>query len=216
MIYICMVNKNENLKELKLGNLLPVMESFYTIQGEGFYKGHAAYFIRTGGCNVGCHWCDVKESWNFKKHPLTDIKRLVKNAKKFCEIVVITGGEPLMWNMDPITKLIKQNNLKSHIETSGSNKLTGYWDWICLSPKKKKSPVEEIYQKADELKIIIFDEDDLIYAEEQSKKVSQKCILYLQPEWSKRNEVMPMVVDYVLKNIKWKVSLQTHKYLNIP
>ena len=210
------MERNKRFEKLKYGKFLPVMESFYTIQGEGFFKGHAAYFIRTGGCNVGCHWCDVKESWNFKKHPLKDIQDLVKNAKKFCDIVVVTGGEPLMWNMDPLCKLIKKNNLKSHIETSGSNQLTGSWDWICLSPKKKKSPTKEIYEKADELKIIIYEKEDLVYAEQQAKKVSEKCILYLQPEWSNRDKVIPIIVDYVLANRKWKVSLQTHKYLNIP
>lgn len=209
---------NENVIDIKLsqGLRLPVMESFYTIQGEGFYKGSAAYFIRIAGCDVGCHWCDVKESWDSDLHPMYSVKEIVENAKKHSEMVVITGGEPLMWDMNPLTKLLKENNLKIHIETSGSNKLTGFWDWICLSPKRRKSPKAEVYEKANELKIIVFNKHDLKYAEEQAKKVSKKCILYLQPEWDKRDKMIPIIVDYVMKNTQWKISLQTHKYLNIP
>mgnify|MGYP000495211832 FL=1 len=209
---------NENVIDIKLsqGLRLPVMESFYTIQGEGFYKGSAAYFIRIAGCDVGCHWCDVKESWDSDLHPMYSVKEIVENAKKHSEMVVITGGEPLMWDMNPLTKLLKENNLKIHIETSGSNKLTGFWDWICLSPKRRKSPKAEVYEKANELKIIVFNKHDLKYAEEQAKKVSKKCILYLQPEWDKRDEMIPIIVDYVMMNTQWKISLQTHKYLNIP
>ena len=209
---------NENVIDIKLsqGLRLPVMESFYTIQGEGFYKGSAAYFIRIAGCDVGCHWCDVKESWDSDLHPMYSVKEIVEIAKKHSEMVVITGGEPLMWDMNPLTKLLKENNLKIHIETSGSNKLTGFWDWICLSPKRRKSPKAEVYEKANELKIIVFNKHDLKYAEEQAKKVSKKCILYLQPEWDKRDEMIPIIVDYVMMNTQWKISLQTHKYLNIP
>ena len=210
------MNQNEVNLDLSKGLKLPIMESFYTIQGEGFYKGSAAYFIRIAGCDVGCHWCDVKESWDSDLHPIYSIQKIVQKAKQCSKMVVITGGEPLMWNMDPLTELLKENNLKIHIETSGSNKLTGIWDWICLSPKKRKSPLAEVYKKANELKIIVFNKHDLKYAEEQAKKVSKNCMLYLQPEWEKREEMIPLIVDYVMNNTKWKISLQTHKYLNIP
>ena len=206
---------NINLK-INEGTLLPLMEAFYTIQGEGFYKGSAAYFIRLGGCDVGCHWCDVKESWDSDIHPPTDIVNIVNEAKIHSKTVVVTGGEPLMWNMFPLTKLLNVNNIKTHIETSGAYELTGDWDWICLSPKKNKNPLNEIYKKANELKVVVYNLNDLQFAEKQSEKVNNDCILYLQPEWSKRDEMMPIIVDYVMKNTKWKVSLQTHKYLNIP
>lgn len=198
------------------GEMLPLMEEFYTIQGEGFHKGTAAYFVRIGGCDVGCHWCDVKESWNADIHPPTAIEQIVKNASFHSNTIVVTGGEPLTWNMNPLTNSLKKMNLQVHIETSGAYDLTGEWDWICLSPKKIKLPKEEIYQKANELKMIIYNLDDFRFAEEQSAKVNDQCILYLQPEWSKRDKMIPQIVEYVMKNPKWKVSLQTHKYLNIP
>lgn len=204
-----------NLK-INEGTLLPLMEAFYTIQGEGFYKGSAAYFIRLGGCDVGCHWCDVKESWDPKIHPPTNIKNIVKEAKSYSDTVVITGGEPLMWNMFPLTKLLKKNKIKTHIETSGAYELTGDWDWICLSPKKIKNPLNEIYKRANELKVIIYNLNDLEFADKEAQKVNNDCILYLQPEWSNRDKMMPIIVDFVMRNTKWKVSLQTHKYLNIP
>ena len=192
------------------------MEEFYTIQGEGYHTGTAAYFIRIGGCDVGCHWCDVKESWNADLHPPTSSDLIVENAKKYAKTVVITGGEPLMWDMDYITENLQKNNTKTHIETSGAYKLSGVWDWICLSPKKTKLPLQEIYQKADELKMIIYNKSDFKFAEEQADKVNEKCELFLQPEWSHREKMTPLIVDYVMKNPKWKISLQTHKYLNIP
>lgn len=198
------------------GVMLPLMEEFYTIQGEGFHKGTAAYFIRVGGCDVGCHWCDVKESWNAAIHPPTHIDTIVKNAEKNSKTIVITGGEPLTWDMNPLTKLLKEKELQIHIETSGAYKLTGTWDWICLSPKKIKLPEPEIYAVANELKMIVFNKDDFRFAEEQAQKVNKNCILYLQPEWGKRDKMIPEIVDYIMKNPKWKVSLQTHKYLNIP
>lgn len=216
MIYICPVDKNLDKSDIELGLKLPIMESFYTIQGEGYYSGSAAYFIRVAGCDVGCHWCDVKESWDSNIHPVISITMLVDNAIKHSKMVVITGGEPLMWNMNPLTKLLKQNGIKVHVETSGSNTLTGSWDWICLSPKKRKPPSDEVYLRANELKVIVFNKHDLIYAEEQSKKVNKKCILFLQPEWDKKDEMLPIIVDYIKKNDKWKISLQTHKYLKIP
>ncbi len=208
--------KKETQDLVNKGVMLPLMEEFYTIQGEGYHKGTAAYFIRVGGCDVGCHWCDVKESWNAELHPPTSIDKIVNNASNYSNTIVVTGGEPLTWNMDPLTKMLKEKNLQIHIETSGAYKLTGVWDWICLSPKKIKLPKDEIYQRANELKMIIFNQDDFRFAEEQAAKVNKNCLLYLQPEWSKREKMMPEIVDYVMKSPKWKVSLQTHKYLNIP
>ncbi|WP_421806651.1 7-carboxy-7-deazaguanine synthase QueE [Flagellimonas sp.] len=207
----------ENVMDLvEKGLMLPLMEEFYTIQGEGFHKGAAAYFIRVGGCDVGCHWCDVKESWNAETHPPTPIDSIVANAEKYSNTIVITGGEPLTWDMGPLTEGLKAKNMNIHIETSGAYPLTGVWDWICLSPKKNKLPVGDIYKKAHELKVIVYNKHDFIFAEEQAAQVSEDCILYLQPEWSVRDKIMPLIVDYVMKHPKWKVSLQTHKYLNIP
>lgn len=198
------------------GKLLPLMEEFYTIQGEGFHTGKAAYFIRVGGCDVGCHWCDVKESWDANLHPPTLSTSIVENVKKYAKTVVVTGGEPLMWNMDFLTSELKNIGIKTHIETSGAYPLSGIWNWICLSPKKTKLPLENIYLKANELKIIIQNKHDFKFAEAQSLKVSASCELYLQPEWSKRELMTPLIVDYVMRNPQWKISLQTHKYLNIP
>ncbi|WP_335964652.1 7-carboxy-7-deazaguanine synthase QueE [Galbibacter sp. PAP.153] len=210
------MEKEAILAKVNAGEMLPLMEEFYTIQGEGFYKGTAAYFIRIGGCDVGCHWCDVKESWNADTHPPTEVRSIVENAAKYSDTIVITGGEPLTWDMTFITSELKKKGLKIHIETSGAYKLTGAWDWICLSPKKMKLPTEEVYKKAHELKVIVYNLHDFKFAEEQAEKVNKDCILYLQPEWSKRDKMIPEIVDYVMKNPKWKVSLQTHKYLNIP
>jgi 7-carboxy-7-deazaguanine synthase len=208
--------KKDILELVNSGKMLPLMEEFYTIQGEGYHKGTAAYFIRIGGCDVGCHWCDVKESWSSELHPPTDIAEIVNNAVKNSNTIVVTGGEPLTWNMGPLTEQLKLRGVQTHIETSGAYSLTGEWDWICLSPKKIKLPKEEIYTKANELKCIIYNDNDFKFAEEEASKVNDKCILYLQPEWSKREKMMPSIVDYVMTNPKWKVSLQTHKYLNIP
>lgn len=198
------------------GTMLPLMEEFYTIQGEGFHKGTAAYFIRVGGCDVGCHWCDVKESWNADLHPPTEVNQIVANAAKYSNTIVVTGGEPLTWDMTALTSKLKAKGLQTHIETSGAYKLTGLWDWICLSPKKLKLPTKEVYKNAHELKVIIYNKDDFNFAEKQALNVNDNCILYLQPEWSNRENVTPLIVDYVMKHPKWKVSLQTHKYLNIP
>lgn len=209
--------KESEVKELvATGEMLPLMEEFYTIQGEGYHKGTAAYFIRIGGCDVGCHWCDVKESWNAKLHPPTSVEAIVENAVRYSKTVVVTGGEPLTWDMTRLTALLKEKGAAIHIETSGAYPMTGIWDWICLSPKKIKLPTEEIYQVANELKVIVFNKHDLVFAEEQAAKVNSNCILYLQPEWSNREKMIPLIVDYVMQNPKWKVSLQTHKYLNIP
>lgn len=198
------------------GLMLPLMEDFYTIQGEGFHTGRAAYFIRIGGCDVGCHWCDVKESWEATLHPPTSIDVIVDNVNKNADTVVVTGGEPLTWDMTLLTQRLKEKSLKIHIETSGAYKISGKWDWICLSPKKNKLPIEDIYEKANELKIIVFNNHDFIFAEEQAKLVNKNAVLFLQPEWSKREEMTPKIIDYVMNNPKWQISLQTHKYLNIP
>jgi organic radical activating enzyme len=201
---------------IKKGEMLPLMEEFYTIQGEGYHTGTAAYFIRVGGCDVGCHWCDVKESWDANLHPPTLADVIVENVKKYANTVVITGGEPLMWSMDYITKKLQENNIRTHIETSGAYNFSGQWDWFCLSPKRTKLPLEEVYEKADELKMIIHNNNDFKFAEEHAAKVPKDCQLFLQPEWSKREKMTQKIVDYVMEHPKWKISLQTHKYLNIP
>ncbi len=210
-----MLSKQTQLAVEK-GEMLPLMEEFYTIQGEGFHTGTAAYFIRIGGCDVGCHWCDVKESWNAELHPPTATDIIVANAKKYADTVVVTGGEPLTWDMTLLTQKLRDNNLKIHIETSGAYPVTGSWDWFCLSPKKNKLPVAGAYAIANELKVIVHNKHDFIFAEEQAAKVNPNAILFLQPEWSKKEEMTPLIVDYVMNNPKWRVSLQTHKYLNIP
>ena len=210
------MSKNNIENKIRLGLMLPLMEAFYTIQGEGYHKGSAAYFVRIGGCDVGCHWCDVKESWDASSHPPTDIRKIVKEASGFSDTIVITGGEPLMWNMNPLTYLLKKKNLKTHLETSGAYDVTGKWDWFCLSPKKNKKPKKKSYEIANELKVIIYNKHDFKFAENQSQKINSDSKLFLQPEWSRREMVMPLIVDYVMKNPKWKVSLQTHKYLKIP
>lgn len=199
------------------GSLLPLMEEFYTIQGEGYHTGKAAYFIRLGGCDVGCHWCDVKESWDASLHPLTHTDTIVHNAKQHpAQTVVITGGEPLLYNLDSLTLKFKDQGIQTFIETSGAYPLSGHWDWICLSPKKFKSPLPEVSAAAGELKVIIFNKSDFLWAEEHASRVNPACKLYLQPEWSKAAEVTPLIIDYVKDNPKWNISLQTHKYLNIP
>jgi 7-carboxy-7-deazaguanine synthase len=195
----------------------PVMEQFYTIQGEGYHQGKAAYFIRLGGCDVGCVWCDVKDSWDATKHPLFGIDNLINNVTATnAKLVVITGGEPLMHNLVGLTKSLQAKGLQTNIETSGSHPLTGNWDWICLSPKKFKAPLPEILPLANELKIVIFNKSDFEWAEKYATLVSRNCKLYLQPEWDKREDVTPLIIDYVKANPKWQISLQVHKYLNVP
>lgn len=210
-----MLNKETQIL-VNIGEMLPLMEEFYTIQGEGYHTGTAAYFIRVGGCDVGCHWCDVKESWNADLHPPTAVATIVANAAKYAKTIVITGGEPLTWDMNPITTQLKNAGLNVHIETSGAYDVTGTWDWFCLSPKKNKLPVASAYAIANELKVIIHNKHDFIFAEEQAEKTNENAILFLQPEWSKKEEMTPLIVEYVMNNPKWRVSLQTHKYLNIP
>ncbi len=195
---------------------LPVMESFYTIQGEGFYQGRAAYFIRLGGCDVGCVWCDVKESWDATKHPLLEIEKLVENVQQTpAKLVVITGGEPLMHDLDFLTQQLQQAGFETNIETSGSSPLSGSWNWVCLSPKKFKAPLPEVVPFANELKIIIFNKTDFKWAEEYAAQVAPTCKLYLQPEWTKSAEMMPLIVDYIMANPQWELSLQIHKYIGV-
>lgn len=193
------------------------MEEFYTIQGEGYNTGKAAYFIRIGGCDVGCHWCDVKESWNANIHPLTPVEKIINNVEAWkAKSVVVTGGEPLIYNLDRLTALLKEKNIETFIETSGAYALSGQWDWICLSPKKTMPPLKEIYMKASELKIIVFNKHDFKWAEEQANLVNKDCYRYLQPEWSKHTELLPEIIEYVKTNPRWMISLQTHKYMHIP
>jgi 7-carboxy-7-deazaguanine synthase len=197
--------------------LLPVMEHFYTLQGEGFHQGRAAYFIRLGGCDVGCVWCDVKESWDAGKHPLWKIEDLILNIEKTpAEVIVITGGEPLMHNLDELTSSLQSTGFKTHIETSGAYPLSGRWDWICLSPKKFKAPLPEILLLADELKVVVYNRSDFDWAEKYAALVSPHCKLYLQPEWDKAAEMTPLIIDYIKNHPRWELSLQIHKYINVP
>lgn len=209
-----MLDKNTQVA-LQKGEILPLMEAFYSLQGEGFYKGTAAYFIRLGGCDVGCHWCDVKESWAAEAHPLVPVDTIVTDALAHSKTMIITGGEPLMWNLDLLTEKLRAAGARTHIETSGAHPLSGTFDWICLSPKKIKRPVEDVLQKANELKMVIYNNNDFLFAEEMAAQVSPDCLLYLQPEWSKRAVAMPKIVDYVMAHPQWKASLQMHKYLDI-
>lgn len=209
-----MTNEKEDL--LNEGKLLPIMEHFYTLQGEGAHTGKAAYFIRVGGCDVGCHWCDVKESWNPDLHPLLDAIEIAEIAAKECKTIVITGGEPSMYNLNVLTKRLKELGCQIHVETSGAYPLRGEIDWITLSPKKNALPLEEIYPKASELKVIVYNQHDFLFAQSQAEKVSDSCKLYLQSEWGKRDAMYPKITDFILENPNWQASVQTHKYLNIP
>ena len=196
---------------------LPVMEYFYTIQGEGNHQGRAAYFIRLGGCDVGCVWCDVKDSWDATKHPLVEVKTLLRLvAATPAKLVVITGGEPLMHDLTLLTALLQQQGYETNIETSGSHPLSGSWDWICLSPKKFKAPLPDVVPFANELKVVIFNKSDFAWAETYAAEVNSRCKLYLQPEWDKAAIVTPLIIDYIKANPKWQLSLQVHKYINVP
>ena len=202
---------------LDAGDLLPLMESFYSIQGEGYFSGSPAFFLRIGGCDVGCHWCDVKESWNADLHPPTSIENIIDEIKKeSVNTVVITGGEPLMWNLTPLTNRLKIEGYNVHLETSGAYPLSGSFDWICLSPKKQSITLDSIKKYVNELKIIVHNKNDFQYAEEQRKNLSSDCKLYLQPEWSKKNQMIPQIIEFVKSNNHWLISLQNHKYMNIP
>jgi organic radical activating enzyme len=196
---------------------LPVMEHFYTLQGEGFHQGKAAYFIRLGGCDVGCVWCDVKESWDAERHPKFEVQRLRLEVERTpAEIIVITGGEPLMHDLAGLTEELHAAGFKTHLETSGAYPLTGSWDWICLSPKKFKAPLPGIPAKANELMVIVFNRSDLEWAEKYATQVSADCKLYFQPEWDKADQMTPLIIDYIKANPKWELSLQIHKYINVP
>lgn len=206
-----------NIEPEILNLQLPLMEDFYTIQGEGFYQGHAAYFIRLGGCDVGCSWCDVKESWDASIHPQVEISTMVNRAKlSGAEMVVVTGGEPAMYNLSELTAALRKEGLQTNLETSGAYPVTGTWDWVCFSPKKFKTPNQSVYGMADELKIIVYNKSDFNWAEEFAQKVTSECTLFLQPEWTKEKEMLPMIIDYVKSHPRWRISLQIHKYMNIP
>jgi 7-carboxy-7-deazaguanine synthase len=197
--------------------LLPLVEAFYTIQGEGFHQGKAAYFIRLGGCDVGCIWCDVKESWDASAHPLQTVSEMVSLAKKYpARIAVITGGEPLMHDCLPLTHELREAGFQTHIETSGAYPLSGEWDWICLSPKKFKHPLQASIEQANELKVVIYHTSDFKWAESFAEKVKPACKLYLQPEWSKREVVVPLISSYIMENPRWEFSIQLHKYIHMP
>lgn len=195
----------------------PVMEHFYTLQGEGYFNGQAAYFIRLGGCDVGCVWCDVKESWDADVHPQIHVKRLMDYATAFPgKIVVVTGGEPTLHELTPLTNAIQSYGLRSHIETAATCPLSGNWDWITISPKKFKAPLPENMKKAQELKVVIYHRSDFAWAEQHAAMVAPGCKLYLQPEWDKREVIMPLIIDYIQRHPQWQLSLQTHKYIHIP
>jgi organic radical activating enzyme len=199
-----------------MNNEIPLMEDFYSLQGEGFHSGRAAYFIRIAGCDVGCVWCDVKESWDRTMHPAEPINDIVERViHTGTDFVVITGGEPAMYDLTTLTKALKKEGIEIAIETSGAYPITGEIDWICLSPKKFKMPIEENYAIAQELKMIIFNKHDFQWAEELQQKVSPNCKLYLQPEWDKRDKMLPLMIDYVKQHTNWNISLQTHKFLDI-
>lgn len=196
---------------------LPVMEAFYTLQGEGAHQGRAAYFIRLGGCDVGCVWCDVKDSWDASKHPLVSIEEIVSKASSYPgRLAVVTGGEPLMHQLDALTNALHDAGFETNIETSGSSPLSGHWDWICLSPKKFKAPLDEVIVKANELKVVVFNKHDFEWAEKYAALVDSNCKLFLQPEWDKAAEMTPLILNYIQANPQWRLSLQVHKYLNIP
>ncbi len=200
-----------------LTHSLPVMEHFYTIQGEGFHQGRAAYFIRLGGCDVGCVWCDVKDSWDVSKHPAMTVEELVNTvAETPARLVVITGGEPLMHDLGPLTHALKARGFETNIETSGAYPLSGELDWICLSPKKFKSPLPDVVPFANELKVVIFNQSDFKWAEQYAAMVSPGCKLFLQPEWDKAPVVTPLIIEYIKQHPQWELSIQIHKYINVP
>lgn len=206
-----------HFKQVDTSVELPIMEHFYSVQGEGFYSGRPAYFIRLAGCDVGCVWCDVKESWDVEEHPVVQLDDLMQQIKATAaNFVVITGGEPALYDLHGLIDRLKQANITIAIETSGTSELVGAVDWYCFSPKKFKKPVDEAYQKASELKIIIFNKSDFKWAEEHAAKVNANCQLYLQPEWSKQEQFLPQIIEYVKNNPKWRISLQTHKFMQIP
>lgn len=199
------------------GRRLPLVEDFYTIQGEGFHSGKPAYFIRLGGCDVGCSWCDAKYTWNPLSHPLVATDEIVERAASFeAQAIVITGGEPLLYPLDYLTQRLHEHGLEVFLETSGSHPLSGNFDWICLSPKRKQPPLPEAFAAASELKVIIETEDDLRWAEECAAKVGERCMLFMQPEWSRSEQMTPTIVEYVKAHPQWNISIQIHKFMHIP
>ena len=199
------------------GRLLPLVEDFYTIQGEGFHAGKPAYFIRLGGCDVGCRWCDAKYTWNPKLYPPTDVRTVIDRALACpAQAIVITGGEPLLYPLGVLTETLHGKGLQIFLETSGAHPLTGDFDWICLSPKKQQPPLAEIFPRAHELKVIVETPDDFVWAERNAERVGERCMLFLQPEWSRYGELIPAVVEYVKRNPRWNISVQTHKFMHIP
>ena len=193
------------------------MEMFYSLQGEGYHQGKAAFFIRLAGCDVGCVWCDVKDSWDASKHPQLSIDEIVNAALSHpSKIAIVTGGEPLLHALDPLTNALKAAGFQTHIETSGSSPLSGQWDWICLSPKKFKFPLEESVAAASELKVVVFNKSDIEWAESFEKRVSPNCKLYLQPEWDKADTMTPLSIDYIKAHPQWELSAQLHKYIQVP
>lgn len=215
-----MIDRQENQKHHRKQAevpLLPVMEHFYTLQGEGAYQGHAAYFVRLAGCDVGCVWCDVKESWHTEGYPHLPVTALIEEARRHpARLLVTTGGEPLMYALDEWCNYWREAGFRLHLETSGAYPLSGIWDWICLSPKKFKRPHESVCQQADELKVVVYHKSDFAWAEEYALKVPDNCLLFLQPEWSRAQRLLPSIIEYVKANPRWRISLQTHKYMNIP
>jgi len=193
------------------------MEMFYSLQGEGYHQGKAAYFIRLAGCDVGCVWCDVKDSWDASKHPVLSIEEIVSSALAHpARLAIITGGEPLLYNLDALTTALKKAGFEINIETSGSSPMSGNWDWVCLSPKKFKAPFDESIQAASELKVVIFNSHDFEWAETYAQQVPTTCKLYLQPEWDKSNQITPLVIEYIKANPRWELSAQLHKYIQVP
>ncbi len=212
-----MSNERDNIVDLRGGELLPLVEDFYSIQGEGYHTGKAAYFIRLGGCDVGCKWCDAKESWNPRVHPPVEVEQIVARAVACAaQSIVITGGEPLMYELLPLTSALHARGLEIFLESSGSHPFSGEFDWVCLSPKRRKAPLAEAYERADELKVVIEYEDDIAWAEECATRVRPDCRLYLQPEWSRSEQMMPTLVEYAKSHPEWSISIQTHKYMRIP
>ncbi|MFI3323204.1 MAG: 7-carboxy-7-deazaguanine synthase QueE [Rikenellaceae bacterium] len=211
------MSRERNLELLEGGKLLPLVEDFYTIQGEGYHTGCPAYFIRLGGCDVGCRWCDAKNTWNPKLYPPVPIAQIVDRAVECAaQSIVVTGGEPLLYPLDALTSDLKGRGLKIFLETSGSQPFSGYFDWVCLSPKPQQPPLDEAYWRADELKVIIEKEEDLQWAELNAERVGAECMLFLQPEWSVSKQIIPLLVEYAKANPRWNISIQTHKYMHIP
>lgn len=208
---------NDIYEQLDGGRLLPLVEDFYTIQGEGYHAGKPAYFIRLGGCDVGCRWCDAKATWNARLYPPTPIGEIVERAASHpAQAIVITGGEPTLYPLEPLTALLQKKGLEIFIETSGTHPLSGCIDWVCLSPKRQQPPLAEVLERADELKVIVETAEDIDWAEENAARVSSGCRLYLQPEWSRYERITPTLVEYAKAHPRWNISIQSHKFMHIP